>query len=213
MRCAATSTGCFVRSWPTAPMKRSTRGTFRSASIRTLVRGSRMVDPGADTFGVAFASEVHQSMGWRGSRALRLRGDSFELAWRRNIMARDTVRVDVANRLAHLAVRRGPVLRFHDAQVASVARCLLPDPPFRRGRGASGRRTTGLFCGGPHPSRRQRRRKRPPRRRTRHVRAARHRSGFRFRDVLCREVVPPHIVLRCSELVADVRGGAWPRPS
>ena len=79
-----------------------------------------MVDPGADTFGVAFASEVHQSMGWRGSRALRLRGDSFELAWRRNVMARDTVRVDVTNRLTHLWVRDGPLLRFDDAQLASV---------------------------------------------------------------------------------------------
>ena len=35
-------------------------------------------------------------------------------------MARDTVRVDVTNRLAHLAVRGGPLLRFDDAQLASV---------------------------------------------------------------------------------------------
>ncbi len=84
------------------------------------------VAPGSDTFGVAFASELHQPMGWRGSGAFGLKGDSFELAWKRNIMARDTVRVDVASRRTHLAVRRhlavrsGPVLRFHDAQVASV---------------------------------------------------------------------------------------------
>lgn len=35
-------------------------------------------------------------------------------------MARETVRVDVTNRLAHLAVRGGPLLRFDDAQLASV---------------------------------------------------------------------------------------------
>ena len=76
--------------------------------------------PGTDTFGVAFASELHRPMGWRGSGAFRLRGDSFELAWRRNIMARDTVRVDVTNRLTHLEVGGGPLLRLDDAQLASV---------------------------------------------------------------------------------------------
>ncbi|MDE0034192.1 MAG: S8 family serine peptidase [Deltaproteobacteria bacterium] len=75
---------------------------------------------GVDTFGVAFAQELHRPMGWQGSGAFGLRGDSFELAWRRNVMARETVRVDVTNRLAHLAVRGGPLLRFDDAQLASV---------------------------------------------------------------------------------------------
>ncbi len=35
-------------------------------------------------------------------------------------MARDTVRVDVTNRLTHLEVRGGPPLRLDDAQLASV---------------------------------------------------------------------------------------------
>ncbi len=75
---------------------------------------------GVDTFGVAFAQELHRPMGWQGSGAFGLKGDSVELAWRRNVMARQTVRIDVTNRLAHLAVRGGPLLRFDDAQLASV---------------------------------------------------------------------------------------------
>ena len=75
---------------------------------------------GADAFGVAFASALSRPMGWGGSGALGFKGDSFELAWRRKMLVGDRVRVDVTNRLTRLSVRGGPLLRFDDAQLASV---------------------------------------------------------------------------------------------
>lgn len=84
----------------------------------SLYRGERA--SGADAFGVAFASDIHRPLGWDGAGAFDLKGDSCELAWRRNMLAGDTVRVDITNRLTHLSVRGGPLLRFGDAQLASV---------------------------------------------------------------------------------------------
>ena len=59
-------------------------------------------------------------MGWDGSGALEIEGDSVEFAWRRNLAVRETVRVDLTNRLTHLAVRSGPLLQFDDALLASA---------------------------------------------------------------------------------------------
>lgn len=76
--------------------------------------------PGADAFGMSFASDMHRPMGWEGSGALEVEGDSFEFAWKRNITAHEVVRVDLTNRLTHLTVRDGPFLRFDDALVGTV---------------------------------------------------------------------------------------------
>lgn len=68
----------------------------------------------AEAFGISFASKLDRPMGWDGSGALEIRGDGVEFAWRRHLAVRETVRVDLTNRLTHLAVRSGP-LQFDDA--------------------------------------------------------------------------------------------------
>ena len=80
--------------------------------------GAGAADAGA--FGVSFASELKRPMGWGGSGALALEGDSFALDWWRSIMDRGTVRLDLTSRLTHLAVRDRPLLRFDDALLASA---------------------------------------------------------------------------------------------
>ncbi len=74
----------------------------------------------AQAFGVSFAADLDRPMGWGGSGALALEGDSLEFAWRGNMAAAETVRLDLTNRLTHLAVRNGPLLRFDDALLASA---------------------------------------------------------------------------------------------
>ncbi|MCY3733961.1 MAG: hypothetical protein OXG42_06745 [Chloroflexi bacterium] len=75
---------------------------------------------GAETFGLSFASDLQRPLGWDGSGALGIRGDGVELAWRRNLIFREAVSVDVTNRLTHLAKRDGPLLNFNDSVLASV---------------------------------------------------------------------------------------------
>ena len=75
---------------------------------------------GAEAFGISVASALGRPMGWEGSGALALQGDSVELAWRRRVADSRNVRLDVTNRLTHLALRSGPLLRFDDALLASV---------------------------------------------------------------------------------------------
>ena len=74
----------------------------------------------AEVFSVSFASELNRPMGWDGAGALEIKGDSLELAWQRNVLAHEIVSVDWTNRLTHLDVRSGPLLRFDDALLASV---------------------------------------------------------------------------------------------
>ena len=76
--------------------------------------------PAADVFGVSLASGFDRPMGWDGSGALALDGDGVELAWGRTIAAGESGRLDVTNRLTHLAPRSGPLVRSDDASVASV---------------------------------------------------------------------------------------------
>ena len=75
---------------------------------------------GRQAFGVSFAADLDRPMGWDGSGALALEGDSLGLAWRRNMAAGEMVRLDLTNRLTHLGVRNGPLLRFDDALLASA---------------------------------------------------------------------------------------------
>lgn len=75
---------------------------------------------GAEAFGLSFASELDRPLGWEGSGALALGGNSLEIAWSRNVAAGERFRVDLTNRLTHLAVRSGPLLRFDDALLASA---------------------------------------------------------------------------------------------
>lgn len=75
---------------------------------------------GAEAFGVSFASELERPMGWEGSGALALRGDSFEFAWRHNLAAGEGFRLDLTNRVTHLAMRSGPLLQLDDALLASA---------------------------------------------------------------------------------------------
>ena len=75
---------------------------------------------GAEAFGVSFASKLERPMGLEGSGAMSLGGDSVEFAWKRNLADAETFRVDLTNRLTHLAVRSGPLLQFDDALLASA---------------------------------------------------------------------------------------------
>jgi len=75
---------------------------------------------GTEVFGAAIASDFRRPMGWNGSGALALRGDSFELAWGRNVVTRETFRVDLMSRLTHLEVRSSPLLHFDDPLLASM---------------------------------------------------------------------------------------------
>ena len=75
---------------------------------------------GAETFGISFALDTRRPLGWKGSGALGIQGDGVELAWRRNLMFREAVSVHVTNRLTHLAVRDGALLRFDDSVLGSV---------------------------------------------------------------------------------------------
>jgi len=80
--------------------------------------GAEVVDTGS--FGLSFASGLGRPMGWDGSGALALEGNSFALAARRSVTYGDSVRVDLTGRLNHLALRDGPLLRFDDALVVAV---------------------------------------------------------------------------------------------
>ncbi len=74
----------------------------------------------AQAFGISFASGLKRPMGWHGSGALELKGDSVEFGWRRNIAANKAVRVDLTNRVTRLALQGGPLLRFDDALLGSM---------------------------------------------------------------------------------------------
>ena len=74
----------------------------------------------AQTFGITFASGLKRPMGWHGTGALELKGDSVELGWRRNIATHKSVRVDLTNRVTRLALQGGPLLRFDDALLGST---------------------------------------------------------------------------------------------
>ena len=76
--------------------------------------------PGAEAFGISFASDMRRPLGWDGSGALGVQGDAIELAWRRTLMHREAISVDLTNRLTHLAVRDGALLRFEDSALAAV---------------------------------------------------------------------------------------------
>ena len=76
--------------------------------------------PGAETFGISFASGMRRPLGWDGSGALGIRGDGVELAWRRTLVFDKAFSVDVSNRLAHLRMRDGALMRFDDSVLASV---------------------------------------------------------------------------------------------
>ena len=68
-------------------------------------------------------------MGWHGTGALELKGDSVELGWRRNIATHRSVRVDLTNRVTRLALQGGPLLQFDDALLGStgIAISFLPN--------------------------------------------------------------------------------------
>ena len=57
-------------------------------------------------------------MGWAGTGALDLSGDSFELAWRQDLAAGGDIRLGVENRLAWLAADPGALVRFDDSLLA-----------------------------------------------------------------------------------------------
>lgn len=76
--------------------------------------------PAADAFGLSLASGLERPMGWEGAGALALGGDSVELAWGRSLATSKSARLDMVNRLTHLAPRSGPLMRFDDALVSSV---------------------------------------------------------------------------------------------
>lgn len=75
---------------------------------------------GGEAFGISFASGLGRPMGWAGSGALEIEGDSVAFGWRRNLVSGEAVRLDLTNRLTHLAVRSGPLLRFDDTLLASA---------------------------------------------------------------------------------------------
>ena len=89
-------------------------------SPETVLAASFAPHGGTDAFGLSLAPDLGRPMGWQGSGALALEGDGVALGWRRNIAARETVRLDLTGRLAHLALRDGPLLRFGDALVAAA---------------------------------------------------------------------------------------------
>ena len=75
---------------------------------------------GRDAFGVSLAPDLGRPMGWEGSGALALEGGGTARGWRRNVVDRDAVHLDVTGRLAYLAVQDGPLLRFDDALIAAA---------------------------------------------------------------------------------------------
>ena len=83
----------------------------------------------AQSFGITFASGLKRPMGWHGTGALELQGDSVELGWRRNIATHRSVRVDLTNRVTRLALQGGPLLQFDDALLGSmgIAMSFLPN--------------------------------------------------------------------------------------
>ena len=83
----------------------------------------------AQAFGITFASGLKRPMGWQGTGALELKGDSVELGWRRNIATHKSVRVDLTNRVTRLALQGGPLLQFDDALLGSmgIAISFLPN--------------------------------------------------------------------------------------
>ncbi len=89
-------------------------------SPETVLAASFAPHGGRDTFGVSLAPDLGRPMGWEGSGALALEGGGAALGWRRNVAERDAVRLKVTGRLAHLAVRDGPLLRFGDALIATA---------------------------------------------------------------------------------------------
>ena len=121
-------------------------------------------EAGAEAFGLSFASGLDRPLGWQGSGALALGGDSLEFAWRRNVAEGKRFRADLTNQLTHLAVRSGPLLQFDDALLGvGDARGFIPAAPFRHGPGAAGDRAAGLFGRGAASRRRRRRRDRADR--------------------------------------------------
>ena len=93
-------------------------GTVLAASFAPDIDGDAS---GAETFGVSLASDLQRPMGWGGSGALEVEGTGFEFAWKRRLVAGRTLSVDLTNRMTHLAVRSGPLLRFDDALVGSAS--------------------------------------------------------------------------------------------
>ena len=92
-------------------------GTVLAASFAPDLDGEAT---GAETFGVSLASDMQRPMGWDGSGALEVEGTGLEFAWTRRLVARTDVSVDLTNRVTHLAMQGGPLLRFEDALVGSV---------------------------------------------------------------------------------------------
>ena len=76
---------------------------------------------GAQAFGISFASGLERPMGWYGSGALELKGDSVELGWRRNIVKRKSVRLDLTNRVTRLVLQSGPLLQFDNVLLGSAS--------------------------------------------------------------------------------------------
>ena len=84
-------------------------------SPQTVWTASFVPNGAIQTFGASVASRLKRPMGWAGAGALELSGDSFELAYGRNLAAGRTWRLGVASRFAYLATETGPLVRFDDA--------------------------------------------------------------------------------------------------
>lgn len=75
---------------------------------------------GTDAFGLSLAPDLGRPLGWDGSGALALEGESVAFGWRRTVADRETVSIDLIGRVAHLAVRDSPLLYFEDALIAAA---------------------------------------------------------------------------------------------
>ena len=70
--------------------------------------------------GVSFASELKKPSGWGGNGAFELSGDSIDLGYSRILVARDSFKVGLMGRLAHLALDEGSLVRLDDALLAAA---------------------------------------------------------------------------------------------
>ena len=89
-------------------------------SPETVLTASFVPNGAVGVFGASVASELVRPMGWAGAGALEISGDSFELAYSRNIVTGESYRLGVASRLAHLATETSPLIRFDDALLATT---------------------------------------------------------------------------------------------
>ena len=104
-------------------------------SPETVLAASFAPRDGKNAFGISLAPDLGRPMGWEGTGALALEGSGIALGWRRNLADDDSFRLDATGRLAHLALRDGPLLRFGDALIAAAgveaSVALYPSVTFR----------------------------------------------------------------------------------